>query len=827
MLLNEPCPPERSLRKALEDGAAEDAALLLHIEACATCRELLERLAWGGAWVPDPTALSGAETVPPSVWKVIEESGASGGEADPAALAASANHVLGRLAPPGSTEALGRLGRYEVFSVIGTGGMGVVLGARDPALDRTVAVKVLSPLFAANERAKQRFAREARAAAAIRHQNVVTVYNVGEENGLLYLVMDLVRGESVEDRLRRSGPFTVAQVRRLAVEVARGLAAAHECGVLHRDIKPGNILLEADSDQAMIVDFGVARCVDDPAITGAGECIGTPQYMAPEQCLGREVDVRADLFSLGCVLYATAAGVSPFAADGAVAVIRNVCDAEPRPLAELRPDIPRSLVDAIHRLLEKDPPARFATAHEVAAVFDVGILQAAAPSEGRAPSPSRRKVLAAAVAMAALIPVAFFLGPWARKPPPARDKDSPGVVVGARGPESRAFTVLGPTGDIVARHPTLAEAVAGALPSSTVEIAADGPFEVEPIILRGKPLAIKAAPGFRPRITVIAGEGSLIDTDADLVLEALDLGQAPPAAAPTPRVGQPHGIVLVSNASLHAANLRMICQYASRPLVGLINPRPSVLLNCELYGRSAAVHVGVRSGPDAGPARSPYSIRIENCLHWGGVAFTLGSGDHGGSELHLRRNTWRGMWAVQAESFSRSALPFRVEAVGNVLSVDCVVKLMKPLGKEIVRLRDTLRWEETDNVYDCETFVGAAGPGKAVITAQVRRPEDWNRLWGAPSGVVVGTVRLRGAGPGAAMKNLEPAAFAVEEIRARSVPATLVAAEPVPNAAPPAAPGADVTIIGPGAGYAEWRSSPAYTEWSVASAAALNQRSRE
>jgi serine/threonine-protein kinase len=826
MARTEPCPPESRLRTTLEEGAAEDPALQAHIEGCAPCRELLERLAWGSEWSPGPAALSSIEAVPPGVRKVIEESRAATGEADPAALAAAASTVLERLSPPNRAEALGRLGRYEVFSVIGRGGMGVVLGAWDEALGCNVAVKVLSPLLAAHERAKQRFAREARAAAAIRHANVVTVYNVGEENGLLYMVMDLVRGDSVEDRLRRTGSFTAAAVQRLGLEVARGLAAAHERGVLHRDIKPGNILLESDSDQARIVDFGVARCADDPSITGAGECIGTPQYMAPEQCLGREVDLRADLFSLGCVLYAASAGVSPFAAEGSVAVIRKVCDAEPRPLGEIRPDLPQWIVEAIHRLLGKDPGERFATAQEVAAVFEAGVLQPSTPAEDLARSRRRRKGLAAAVAAAALVSVALLLAPWAGDRS-AEDSRSSEAVEAARELAALAFTVLGAAGAVVERHATLAEAVARASPGSTIEIAADGPFVVEPIVVRGKPLAIRAASGVRARITLVAGEGSLIDTDADLVLEGLDLGQEPPPpdTVETERVGQPPGIVRVADASLRAANLRVICQYAARPLVSLVDPRLAVLRNCELYGRSAAIHVSARTRPEASPEEPRYSILVENCVFWGGVAVSLDRGDHGGGLLQLRRNTWRGKWVLQADSFSRSATPFRVEAEGNIFGVDCVVKLMRPLRKEAARLRETLRWLDSDNLYDCDTFVGAGGPGKAVISAQVSRLDDWKRLWQSQGGAVAGTVRLRGAGPGATLAKLEPASFAVEEIKLRSAPGG--AAEAHPGAAELATGGADVTIVGPGAGYARWRSSPQYAEWSAAAAAALQRPAQE
>jgi len=262
---------------------------------------------------------------------------------------------------------LGKIGPYEVIEVIGQGGMGVVLRAHDPTLDRIVAVKVLAPEFAANPTARKRFLREAHAAAAIAHPHVITIHAVSDEGEKTpYLVMECIDGVSLEEKIDRCGHLEVKQILRIGEQIAAGLAAAHAHGLVHRDIKPSNILLENHVERVKITDFGLARAVDDMSVTRSGEVAGTPQFMSPEQAQGKPVDRRSDLFSLGAVLYTMCTGRSPFRAETTVAVLRRVCDDAPRPIREVNPDIPQPLVGIIDRLLAKDPEQRFQTAQEVA-----------------------------------------------------------------------------------------------------------------------------------------------------------------------------------------------------------------------------------------------------------------------------------------------------------------------------------------------------------------------------------------------------------------------------------------------------------------------------
>jgi serine/threonine protein kinase len=218
------------------------------------------------------------------------------------------------LAPAQAPGELGRLGGYRVLKVLGQGGMGVVFAGEDVRLKRPVALKAMRPALAANAAARRRFLREAEATAAVRSDHVVTIHQVGEEGGVRFLAMEFLEGMPLDRWLHDGRQPTVAQILRIGRETALGLAAAHEKGLIHRDIKPGNLWLEAaHGGRVKVLDFGLARVVgDDVHLTQSGAVVGTPAFMAPEQARGEEVDHRCDLFSLGCVLYRLCAGSNPF-----------------------------------------------------------------------------------------------------------------------------------------------------------------------------------------------------------------------------------------------------------------------------------------------------------------------------------------------------------------------------------------------------------------------------------------------------------------------------------------------------------------------------------
>ena len=295
--------------------------------------------------------------------------------------------LLDFLTPCDVPNRLGKLGPYEVMDVIGRGGMGVVLRAQDPKLNRIVAVKVLAPEFAANPTARKRFLREARAAAAVSHTHVVTIHAVEDADNTPYLVMEFIDGQTLQDKIEREGTLQLKAILRIGSQIAAGLAAAHGQGLVHRDIKPANILLENGVERVKITDFGLARAVDDVSITRTGDVTGTPEFMSPEQAQGLAVEHRSDLFSLGSVLYAMCTGRSPFRADTVVAVLRRVCDDVPRPIREVNAEIPEELVALIDRLLAKNPDERFQTAEEVADLLSRHLADLQHPTRSPSPGP--------------------------------------------------------------------------------------------------------------------------------------------------------------------------------------------------------------------------------------------------------------------------------------------------------------------------------------------------------------------------------------------------------------------------------------------------------
>jgi tRNA A-37 threonylcarbamoyl transferase component Bud32 len=274
--------------------------------------------------------------------------------------------ALAFLAPPREADSLGRLDHYEVLEVVGRGGTGIVLKARDTKLQRVVAIKVLSTLLAASGTARKRFIGEARAAAAVRDDHVIAIYAVSNEGPVSYLVMEYIAGITLADQIKHTGSLGLREILRIGMQVARGLAAAHAQGLVHRDIKPGNILLENGVQRVKITDFGLAHAAADAGQKEKGLITGTPLFMSPEQARGDAFDHRTDLFSLGSVLYTLCTGQPPFQADNTVAVLKRVREDRPRPIREINPNIPVWLCNLIAKLLAKEANDRFASAQEVA-----------------------------------------------------------------------------------------------------------------------------------------------------------------------------------------------------------------------------------------------------------------------------------------------------------------------------------------------------------------------------------------------------------------------------------------------------------------------------
>ncbi|MBI4500454.1 MAG: serine/threonine protein kinase, partial [Gemmatimonadetes bacterium] len=296
-------------------------------------------------------------------------------------------------------------GRYSLERELGRGGMAIVYLARDVALDRPVAVKVLPPRLTSNADHKERFVREARTAAGLSHPNIVPIHLVEERDGLVYFVMALVEGESLGQRVRRAGPLKPADVARLVQEVAWALAYAHGRGVIHRDIKPDNILIDKGSGRALVSDFGIARVTHTKTMSQQGEVLGTLAYMSPEQASAEAViDGRADLYSLGVTAFFALTGRLPFDSQNPAALMAMHVGEPAPPVRSVSGMVPVRLAEAVDRCLAKDPAARYPTGEVLAeAIADAQLTR-------REIAPSVREFLGAV--KSGVVQVALLAGAW-------------------------------------------------------------------------------------------------------------------------------------------------------------------------------------------------------------------------------------------------------------------------------------------------------------------------------------------------------------------------------------------------------------------------------
>jgi serine/threonine protein kinase len=350
-----------------------------HLAHCAPCLDTIQGLkaedTLVGAWRAQADAATSPEDerVAALIQKLsglsrLPDASTAAASDTPAPATVEPRQVL---SPPLGPDEIGRLGHYRVLNVLGAGGMGIVFAAEDPQLHRRVALKVMNPKLAARPADRQRFLREAQAMAAIEHDHIVTIHQVGEDRAIPFLAMQLLKGETLEDRLKRddeSGPpktLPLSEILRIAQEISQGLAAAHAQGLTHRDIKPANIWLEKNG-RVKILDFGLARPEQDDAhLTQTGSIAGTPAFMSPEQAAGQPVDQLSDLFSLGCVLYRMATGRLPFTGTSTLAVLRALALENPPPPREVNPAVPPALSELTMQLLAKEPRHRPQTAEEV------------------------------------------------------------------------------------------------------------------------------------------------------------------------------------------------------------------------------------------------------------------------------------------------------------------------------------------------------------------------------------------------------------------------------------------------------------------------------
>jgi Leucine-rich repeat (LRR) protein/tRNA A-37 threonylcarbamoyl transferase component Bud32 len=479
------CPYTEKLQQLVagETHPDEFQAFADHLEQCPCCAEQLEHLeayrklmedvrqgvrVAPKYWAEETMGLDSPK-LPPGTdaggphTQLLEATACEGGPAAPKPV------EVAFLSPAQGPGEIGRFAAFRILEVLGTGGMGIVFLGEDPQLKRRVALKVMRPEVAALPAARQRFLREAQAVAAIEHDHIVPIYQVGEERGIPFLAMPLLKGQSLNDCLQRPGPLPLADVLRLGRQIALGLAAAHERGLVHRDIKPANLWLEPEQGgRIKVLDFGLARPIaDDAHLTEQGVIVGTPSHMAPEQANGAQADQRCDLFSLGVVLYRMSTGQLPFRGENTLAVLSALSSVTPPRPQTLNPEVPAGLDLLVMQLLAKEPDDRPASAREVAerlqaleaertASLDVGgSATERSPAGAR---PGRENIaaatghwgdrvlwwLAAGIAGLVLLPLGYFYGGTLIRI--ATDKgelviesDDPDIVVTVQGQTATVF----------------------------------------------------------------------------------------------------------------------------------------------------------------------------------------------------------------------------------------------------------------------------------------------------------------------------------------------------------------------------------------------------
>ncbi len=401
----------------------QESKLISHIDDCADCQSRLEKLVENG-----------------SEWSAIQPYLV---ELDPEAPdECSIRALLDLLGPTDYPDMLGRLGQYEVVGVIGTGTTGIVVKAFERSLNRFVAIKVLHPQLCVSSMARKRFDREGRAIAAVVNPHVVPVFAISEHAGHPFIVMQYMPGGSLQQRISRDGQLAADEVVRLGLHIAEGLEAAHAQGVVHRDVKPANVMLESGLDRAMVSDFGLARVTSEASMTCSGLITGTPEYMSPEQARGETLDGRSDLFGLGSTLYAACAGHSPFRAANVFGVIKRVCDEQPRSILESNPAVPTWLVDFIDVLMSKAKENRFQSAAEVKQQLAAELAHMQSPNTVSRPSRpwqssvTQKKRTALVLGSAALL--AFLVGGWLFAKPLTGILQGANAAVGVKQEETKA-----------------------------------------------------------------------------------------------------------------------------------------------------------------------------------------------------------------------------------------------------------------------------------------------------------------------------------------------------------------------------------------------------
>jgi hypothetical protein len=748
------CPSREILKALLAGGLSEREELALeeHIGRCATCQARLQEFTEAAAVLPK-TSISALAREAADSWRLKEvmESMRHGRHAPATAMGAPYTDVVPcndpSSGPIGWTTRPARIGGYHVEAVLGKGGIGIVYRARDYQLHRDVAIKVLRPALSDDTSMRERFLREARNAAALRHDHVVAIYGVGEHAQQPYLVMEYIPGGSLADRLMRKGRLTCAEVVRLGIEVASGLAAAHAKGIIHRDVKPGNILWDAERGRYKLTDFGLAKALDDVGLTQTGTVAGTPEYLSPEQAEGCSVDARSDLFSLGAVLYAACSGTSPFHADSSHGSLHRVRTHVPPDLQQVRADCSPELSTLVNCLLAKDPKNRYPTAAEV--VEELNRLECGADGKRRAAvaaSTQRRGTKARPqrlTAVAAIVIAVLSAGVWyavTRDQRPESDADAQPPT------QSRGFVVLRTS----ASYDSLGDAIAGAATGDVIEVHGNADLHVEPARIEKKPLVIRAARGSRPvfvpPLGAVASEPA-ITTDSDLTLLGIEIRWAAGGTIDGIDSSNIRAAIRATGGTLQLERCELTVGQRDACIAVFGG---SCTLNNTRFLAQDGLCVAWR--PSAGDR-----LQVQNCVLTGQCCLAVSGDDQAGklpASLQLSQSTWQGKKGLQLNVANAQRFSLAVQTDHNLFAVDHLLVLYWPFkgprsvmspGLDLLRgrLREMITWQEQENHYGATTqFLSRQSP-RQPLTPVDDGPKDvasWEAFWNRP-----GSGSLKGA----------------------------------------------------------------------------------
>ena len=519
------CPSPETLHAVLKEALAEEclADVTRHLGHCESCQCRMAKLS-GSATLSqidwDREAISDA---PSEEMEALIERMKSVGRMKEEEKR-SEDSDLSFLDPSDDPKYLGQLGKYQVTRLIARGGMGIVLEALEAELERVVAIKVLAPALAASKDGCQGFMREAKAAASLEHENILPIYAVHQTGPLPYLVMPFIKGMTLDERISKGPPLSKEELISIALKVARGLEFAHRQGVIHRDIKPANILLDAATDRVLLADFGLARVVGDRRQTSRGVISGTPQYMAPEQTQGGEIDHRSDLFSLGSVLYHMAAGKPPFRANTVVQIMRQIAESEPDRIAQSEANVPSWFKAVIRRLLAKRPEDRIQETYEIVHCLNEQVAPPAAAASRNTPIPWLWVTLGVMVIAVGL----FMANQWR-----VRSSTGPFQIEGATGRYETLLTVIDKATDgdvILVNHSA----------------------KISPVRIENKRLTLRAGAEGTPTLVSTKLASASITSNSALALEGLTFTQSDDEA------DRYEPAIVMSSAPLTVRNCRFV-----------------------------------------------------------------------------------------------------------------------------------------------------------------------------------------------------------------------------------------------------------------------------